>query len=109
MAAAIDTMNQICDWRGSAEDFLAFASLAAAGEQFELSEKAYIWAATLAPETWQAHCELAELYDSLNRTDEAAKHFNAAIQINRTSYLPHNSLAMFFVKHGQLDSAIKHL
>jgi superkiller protein 3 len=107
--AAFELMNRICNRRGSSDDFLAFGRLAFAVKEYEISERAYRWSAALAPETWQPHLGLAELYDSINTPDKAEEEYKLALKLNRTAYEPHNSLAMFHVKHDRFDAAVKHL
>lgn len=109
VSAAINTINNICNERGDAEDFLAFGHLAFAANELELAEKSFKWAGTMAPEMWQPHIGLAELYSSINQDAAATEEYKTAIKLNRISYEPHNSLAMFFVKQDQIDKAIKHL
>lgn len=107
--AAINTMNDICNERGTTEDFLALGDIAYNTKEYDMAQRSYKWAGTLAPETWQPHVKLAELYASLDKNDLAEEEYKSAIKLNSNSYEPHNSLAMYFVKQDQIDKALKHL
>jgi tetratricopeptide (TPR) repeat protein len=107
--SALNLMDDICNRRGKAEDFLALGHVASQCGDIPTAFRAYNWASTLAPDSWQPPLALAELFNSLGRDEEAEKAYKLALQRNRNSYEPHNSVAMYHIKHDHIEAAIKHL
>ena len=91
------------------EDFLALGYLASTAREYALAEKAFKHVAAIAPQKWEPHCGLAQIYDSAGRDQEALSEFHLAIELNQNSYEPHNGLAMFYVKQGDIEPAIEQL
>ena len=67
-----------------------------------------LWSNVIAksPRDYRAHNDLGVALNSLNRPDEAVKHYHEALRIKPDYALAHNSLAEVLRSEGRLDDAI---
>jgi tetratricopeptide (TPR) repeat protein len=107
--AARKTWEQVVGKRGGSNDFVQLGNIALAAGEFEQAEKSFKRAAELAPEAWQPHYALAELYDVANREEIAGPEYELAVKYNKDAFQPHNGLGLYLLKKGQIERAIDQL
>jgi tetratricopeptide (TPR) repeat protein len=69
-----------------------------------------LWRTTIAtnPDSFMGHNNLGAIFLQQNRLDEAAAHFQRAVEIEPASHNAHFNLAQINLHYGRVDAAIAH-
>jgi Tfp pilus assembly protein PilF len=107
--AAQAEMEVIALQRGNVTDWLRFGTISMGIKNLKSAESGFQQAAKVAPEAWEPHYNLGELYDSSNLDDLAGKEYEIAVKLNSGSYKPHNGMGLWLMKQNRWKEAIEQL
>ena len=106
--AAQAEMEVIAQQRGSLSDWLRFGTFSIMNKNFKAAEFAFQQAGKVAPQSWEPHYNLGDLYDSDNRINSAGKEYELALKLNAGSFKPHNGMGLWLMKQGRWNEAVEH-
>jgi tetratricopeptide (TPR) repeat protein len=105
--SAFQEALEIANRRNLYTDYLRLGSYAVALLQFETAERAFQRSLELNPSSWEGHYNLAEMYMSAGRMDDAGVQYQAALDHNSGGYEPLNGMGLFVLLIDQdCDKAI---
>jgi tetratricopeptide (TPR) repeat protein len=93
--AAFREALEIATRRQHPEDYLRLGTYAAALGDFQQAEEAFQKSIERNASRWEGHYNLAELYMSSRRMDQAREQYQAALDRNNGAYEPLNGMGLF--------------
>lgn len=94
----------LAEHRGIPSDYILLGDCLAVRGDAGAAESAFKQALRLAPESWDAHLKLAELYRSANLIAQAEAEYRAAVS-GGSAYLPLNELGLFLLHQKRFEEA----
>ena len=103
-AEAVAHARFLAEHRGMSSDYLLLGDCLAAAGDAEGAESSYKQPLTVAPDYWEAHLKLAELYRAADLMPDAEAEYRAAAS-GADSYIPLNDLGLFLLHQSRFEEA----
>ena len=107
--AALAEMEVVAVQRGSMNDWMRLGILSISERKLKAAEAAFQQAALVAPQAWEPHYNLGNLYDASKLTDLAGKEYELAVKFNAENYKPHNGYGLWLIKQNRINESIEQL
>jgi Tfp pilus assembly protein PilF len=90
-------------------EWMQVGNLSVLAKDLPRAQDAFQKAVQLAPENWEPHCNLGDIYNAAGLTEEAGKEYGLALVYNRDRFEPHNAKGLWLLQQNRLPESAEQL
>src|SRR5205823_1506814 len=101
--AAEREREAIAKARNREADWLELGNVRVLNGKIDGALEAYRKAAQVAPQSWEPHYNLGQMYDVAHLNEDARREYQLSIQHNRKSFKPHNGMGLLLLRENRVQ------